>query len=116
MKLFKVKTTFFSAINIFILANFFFSLLILPAPSYGANVGAPAGPLQIFFPAIITGMTIHPENPLQFDFILDTGDDHLQGEALKKESKKLINYFMATLTVPEGEMWVNLSPLLAPSG
>ncbi|MDO8580134.1 MAG: hypothetical protein Q7S13_01475 [Candidatus Omnitrophota bacterium] len=59
---------------------------------------------------MITGMTIHPENPLQFDFIVDIGDDHLQGEALKQESQKMINYFMATLTVPEDEMWVNLSP------
>ena len=47
---------------------------------------------------------------LQFDFIIDIGDDQLQGEALKEESQKLINYFMATLTVPEDEMWVNLSP------
>jgi hypothetical protein len=63
-----------------------------------------------FSPPIITGMTIHPKNPLQFDFIVDTGDNHIKGEALKKESQKLINYFMATLTVPEDEMWVNLSP------
>ena len=58
----------------------------------------------------MTGMTIHPDNPLAFDFIVDTGDDNLEGEALRNESKKLINYFMATLTVPEDQMWVNLSP------
>ena len=33
-----------------------------------------------FTPAIITGITIHPKNSLQFDFIIDTGDDNLQGE------------------------------------
>ena len=49
-------------------------------------------------------MTIHPENPLQFDFIVDTVDDHLQGEEFKKEANKLIDYFMATLTVPEGDL------------
>lgn len=63
-----------------------------------------------YTPVIIAGITLHPENPLQFDFIVDVGDDHLQGEELKKESQKLISYFMAALTVPENEMWVNLSP------
>ncbi len=76
----------------------------LPAPGTMLTTSAR------FSPAIMTGMTIHPENPLQFDFIVDTGDDRLQGENLKAESSKLINYFMATLTVPENEMWVNLSP------
>ena len=64
----------------------------------------------VFNPAIVTGIKIYPDNPLQFDFIIDIGDDRLQGEALRQESQKLINYFMATLTVPEDEMWVNLSP------
>ena len=78
--------------------------VFLPKPGAMITTSAP------FSPAIITGMTIHQENPLQFDFIVDTGDEHLQGEIFKKESQKLINYFMATLTIPEDEMWVNLSP------
>lgn len=80
------------------------SPLNLPAP--GTMVAPSAG----YTPAMISGITIYPENPLQFDFIIDTGDDYLQGEELRRESKKLINYFLATLTVPEDEMWVNLSP------
>ena len=117
MLLFKLKTTlFFKTMTVFVLGNFLLSLLILPSNVYAQGVldlplpGAMITPSAAFSPAIVTGMTIHPENPLQFDFIVDTGDDHLQGEALKKESAKLINYFMATLTVPEDEMWVNLSP------
>jgi len=82
------------------------SLNLLNLPTPGTMVlTSPA-----FNPAIVTGIKIYPDNPLQFDFIIDIGDDQLQGEALKKESQKLINYFMATLTVPEDEMWVNLSP------
>jgi len=61
-------------------------------------------------PPIVEGITIFPDNPLRFDFIIDVGDDDLQGEALRKETEKLISYFMVTLTVPEDEMWVNLSP------
>jgi len=63
-----------------------------------------------YTPAIIAGITVYPENPFQFDFIIDTGDHNLRGEALRKESQKLINYFFTTLTVPDEEMWVNLSP------
>lgn len=99
----------------FVVISFITSLIF---PSVGGaqnifNLPAPGTHLTTsaaFSPAMITGMTIHPENPLQFDFIVDTGDDRLQGEVLKEESQKLINYFMATLTVPEDEMWVNLSP------
>jgi len=80
------------------------SVLNLPQPGTMVTL-SPA-----FNPAIVTGIKIYPDNPLQFDFIIDIGDDQLQGEALKKESQKLINYFMATLTVPDDEMWVNLSP------
>ena len=80
------------------------SPLNLPAP--GTMVAPSAG----YTPVMVSGITIYPDNPLQFDFIIDTGDDNLQGEELRQESKKLINYFLATLTVPEDEMWVNLSP------
>jgi len=61
-------------------------------------------------PAVIKGLTLHPDNPLRFDFIVDTGDSGLAGEALAEEGQKLIKYFLATLTVPEKELWVNLSP------
>ncbi len=64
-------------------------------------------------PVIISGMTIYPENPLKFDFIVDVGSkDSTQAQpaTLKSESQKVINYFFAALTVPEEQMWVNLSP------
>ncbi len=63
-----------------------------------------------FTPAIIQGVTIHPDNPLLFDFILDPGDSNLQEEELKDEATKLIKYFLASLTVKEEDFWVNLSP------
>ena len=63
-----------------------------------------------FTPPLIMGITVHPENPLQFDFIINNGDRELSGQKLKDEAKQLIKYFLASLTVPEEEMWVNLSP------
>jgi len=45
-----------------------------------------------------------------FDFIVHPGDSGLQDQAFQNESSKLIKYFLAALTIPEDEMWVNLSP------
>jgi len=102
--------------SVFIILTFSFSLVIAPPMAQAQsvyNLPAPGTMITLsesYIPANITGMTIYPNNPLQFDFIIDIGDDHLQGEELRKESTKLINYFMASLTVPEEELWVNLSP------
>jgi hypothetical protein len=105
--------------------------LSLPAARLPDGQGQ-AGPG--FTPTIIRGMTIDPTNPFAFDFIIDEGDslystssvdnpknkaNHTgsyphwkwnRGEAFKEESTKLIKYFLAALTVPEDQMWVNLSP------
>ena len=59
-------------------------------------------------PAILKGIKIHPENPFRFDFILDTGDENTTD--IKSESTQLIKYFLASLTIPEKDLWVNLSP------
>jgi|GEM_PF-5947592 len=79
-------------------------LLGLPEP--GAMVSlSPA-----YSPAILKGVTVHKDNPFMFDFIVDVGQDKLQGEALKQEGQKLIKYFLASLAIPEKDLWVNLSP------
>jgi len=111
------QTTFtYRVFSVFIAFTFIFSSIIPPRLAQAQSVlNLPAPGTMVltspaFNPAIVIGIKIYPDNPLQFDFIIDIGDDQLQGEALKKESQKLINYFMATLTVPEDEMWVNLSP------
>ncbi|MCA9398963.1 MAG: hypothetical protein KC618_04375, partial [Candidatus Omnitrophica bacterium] len=76
----------------------------LPSP------GTMLTPSASYSPVIIKGITIFPDNPFQFDFIIDDGDDHLQNGAFEKEAIKLVKYFMVSLTMPEDEMWVNLSP------
>ena len=79
-------------------------ILNLPVPGTMVTVSL------AFMPTLVKGMTIHPENPLQFDFIVDPGDSRIAGEELIKESNKLIKYFLASLTIPEKDLWVNLSP------
>jgi len=80
------------------------TILNLPEPGTMVPLSQP------YTPATIIGMTVHPDDPFLFDFIVNPGDANLKGDELSSESNKLIKYFMAALTVPEDEMWVNLSP------
>ncbi len=66
-----------------------------------------------FTPMVIKGIKVHPEDPLLFDFIIEPGDENLTGDALQSQIQQLIKYFMAALTVPDKDVWVNLSPLEA---
>lgn len=102
----------FKVLSIFIVLNFLTSVF-LPSSIYAQAIQAPVSLIttsEIYSPAIIQGINVYLDNPLMFDFVVDSGDDDLQGEAFKKESAKLIKYFLAALTVPEDELWVNLSP------
>src|SRR5665213_2665212 len=78
----------------------------LPLPVPGAMVDlTPA-----FEPALIKGLTIDKNDPFRFNFIMDAGKSGLSGEALKKEGDRLVKYFFACLTIPQKDLWVNLSP------
>ena len=95
---------------------------VLPAPGRMVAL-SPA-----YSPAVLKGIKIDPQNPFRFHFFVDTGDDvSLRGqnssviarseatkqshqEQLKQVSTKLIKYFLASLTIPEKDLWVNLSP------
>ena len=76
----------------------------LPSPSRMVMVG------EHYNPMLIEGLNLVPQNPLMFDFIIDTGDTALEGKDFEQEAKRLVKYFLAALTVPDQEKWVNLSP------
>jgi len=76
----------------------------LPAPGVMVHLSPE------FNPPILKGIKVHSDNPFRFDFILDKGDSQLSNKVLKEESSKLIKYFLASLTIPENDLWVNLSP------
>ncbi|MBI3602029.1 MAG: hypothetical protein HY209_03955 [Candidatus Omnitrophica bacterium] len=63
-----------------------------------------------FTPAHLKGMVIHPDNALQFDFLIHRGDERLTQDQKQDEYKKLIKYFLASLAIPDEDQWVNLSP------
>ena len=76
----------------------------LPAPGEMVHLSPPLDP------PILKGIKVYSDNPFRFDFILDKGDLPSGHDRLKDESSKMIKYFLASLTIPEKDLWVNLSP------
>lgn len=77
---------------------------IMPKPGTMVNLS------PSFTPAHLKGIVIHPDNALQFDFLIHKGDGVLDDVQKKEEYNKLIKYFLASLTVADKDQWVNLSP------
>ncbi len=85
--------------------------LVLPKPGVMVHLSPPLNP------PLLKGIKVYANNPFKFDFILDQGDGVIpakagiqQQEQLKTEANRLIRYFLASLTVPDKDLWVNLSP------
>ncbi|MBF0387833.1 MAG: hypothetical protein HQL20_08260 [Candidatus Omnitrophica bacterium] len=90
---------------------------VLPSGAYAQALNLPAPGVMVsaspaFVPVIIKGLQVHPDNPLLFDFMIDTGKSGIKIDSaqFKAESQKLVKYFLASLTVKEDDQWVNLSP------
>ncbi|MEI8012956.1 MAG: hypothetical protein WCI27_10865, partial [Candidatus Omnitrophota bacterium] len=79
-------------------------VLQLPAP------GTRLALSPTFDPPLLKGIKVYRNDPFRFDFILDKGEGKATDEQVKTDSTRLIKYFLASLTVPEKDLWVNLSP------
>ncbi len=78
---------------------------VLMPPPVGLVALSPA-----FHPPILAGVKVYAKDPFRFDFILNKGDAASLTSDAREVSSRLVKYFLAALTVPAGEMWVNLSP------
>ena len=56
---------------------------------------------------VLRGLKLNPADPFKIEFIIDMGD---KNNMSTEETDVLVKYFMAGLTVPDEDMWVNLSP------
>lgn len=106
-------------VTAFFVIGSFISTLIMPPSAraqsapLGLNLPLPGTMVALspgFFPPVLRGLIVYPDKPFHFDFIVDAGESGIIGDELKEESSKLIKYFLAALTVPEKDLWVNLSP------
>lgn len=101
-----------------IFAFTFLLLIIFPYPNSAASSlwdalpepGHMVGLSDTYDPVQLRGITIYPQDPLDFNFLVDTGSSLLRDLKLEEETNKLIKYFLAALTIPDEEVWVNLSP------
>ncbi len=97
-------------------AVFISSTFALPVKAYAQSVmelpapGAMVSLSEAYVPVMLRAVKIHPDQPLVFDFIVDSGNTRASQAEIKKESEKLAKYFLASLTIPEKDLWVNLSP------
>ncbi|MBF0478258.1 MAG: DUF58 domain-containing protein [Candidatus Omnitrophica bacterium] len=93
----------------------FFIINTLVPPSY-AQSALPSSPALItltpaYEPLLFQGLQTHPENPFRFDFIITKGNSAKNSaENIQDETNKIIHYFLASLTIQEKDLWVNLSP------
>ena len=112
----KYQSTLLSKILSSFVAITFLLTMILP-PGYAQTIlGLPEPGTRVALsaehaPCLLKGVTVRYDNPFRFDFIMDTGSGPAASrEELQAESRRLIKYFMASLTIPADDLWVNLSP------
>jgi hypothetical protein len=88
------------------------SLILQPALGYsqGSGQAAMIAPGTAFTPVLLKGMILDARDPLKLDFIVDSGDIGSDAGSIQEEAQKLVQYFLASMTIPKGELWVNLSP------
>lgn len=100
LKVFLVFLFYFLVNTVGVIPSAYAAPLSLPQPGVKVSISPP------FNPAIFKGIKIYPHDPLRMDMLIDAGDDNYkQADALR-----MMRYFLAALTLPEEEMWVNLSP------
>ena len=94
-----------------VLLSFLFNILAPYNAQAQAPLLPPAGQLltmsQNYSLPILKGLKLDSQDPLHIQFIIDTAD---QAQVNKEEAVVLIRYFLAGLTIPEQDIWVNLSP------
>jgi DNA-binding transcriptional regulator YhcF (GntR family)/tetratricopeptide (TPR) repeat protein len=105
------------------------AFVVMSAGPVSAQVNLPSPGQMValspaFNPPVLKGIKVYRNDPFRFDFILDTGDEGRGGSRVRPlaqsgrdklgpydaDATRLIKYFLASLTIPEKDLWVNLSP------
>ncbi len=106
-----ILTRIYAMITVFAFGvNMIGPLYAQSGPSFLPDPGHMIALSRPFNPLLLKGLKVYPDNPFRFEFILNPGDASLAGQPLKEASARLIKYFLASLTIPEKDLWVNLSP------
>jgi len=79
-------------------------LSYMPAPNQLITSG------QNYDLPYLVGMRFDTDNPLEFTFVLNRGSLERDGMRIRREVDKNARYFLAALSLPAKDLWVNLSP------
>jgi pimeloyl-ACP methyl ester carboxylesterase len=97
----------------------FILLTVLPTLLFAQNTKKPlkhfssyrfSQTQKSFHPFAIKGVSLYPDDPFKMDFIIDQGDKDYSEQEFKQLAAKMIRYFLAALTIPKKDLWVNLTP------
>jgi hypothetical protein len=58
----------------------------------------------------LKGLRFFSDSPFEFTFLLEQSTTPLDETALRQNIENIGKYFLAALTIPEKDLWVNLSP------
>ncbi len=61
-------------------------------------------------PLVLQGLVINPKTPFSMQFLINPGESQLNEQALLDKTTQMVQYFLAALTTPQKNLWVNLSP------
>jgi len=112
----KILNSFKRSVSVILIFTFISTSIITPQTASAQSIinmplpGVMVKPSVVFTPTLIKGVQVFADQPFKFDFIVDPGSDGYDEDKFREESAKLIKYFLASLTVPEKDLWVNLSP------
>jgi hypothetical protein len=82
---------------------------VMPGAARAQGLALPQAGIA-FTPALMSGLRIDARDPFKFNFLLDPGGAKMDEAQSRAEYDRLIKYFLAALTTPNTDMWVNLSP------
>ncbi len=103
---FLFKARFFRPVVIMVI-----TALLMSMPQQGGFAQVVAGyPSAVSVLPHIAGVKVDVNNPFQLYFVVDQGSAVFSETDRQREYRKAVRYFMAALTIPNQDMWVNLSP------
>ncbi len=92
------------------LASFLAGSFVFPQPAaaqlFMPLPGEMVAPSKAGDGVALRGIKINPNQPLRFEFLISSANN----PNIKESSQRLIKYFLACLSLPEEDLWVNLSP------
>lgn len=114
----KKHVQFLGKVYSLLLSVIFASSMLAPSLALAQSVGVDNVSIPVmaksdtpaFVPVLLKGLTIDQDDPLKFEFILDSGSGDVSDEEIQGESNRLVKYFLSALTIPQDDFWVNLSP------